>query len=141
MSDIERAITIALHAHAGQRDRAGEAYILHPLRMMMAAEDEPTQIVAVLHDVVEDSAVTLDDLREAGFGAEIVAAVDSLTRRAEEDYAAFTRRVAQNLLAVRVKRLDLRDNMNVLRLRPPLSADDFDRLNQYRQAWEVLAGK
>ena len=76
-------------AHRGQRDKAGEPYILHPLRVMHAVCGFHERMAAVLHDVVEDTSVTLDELRRRGFPQAVVAAIDALSRRAGEPYLAF----------------------------------------------------
>ena len=81
---LERAIVIAVEAHAGQKDKAGFAYVLHPLRVMMALDDPLERIAAVLHDVVEDTPWTLDDLRAAGIPEEAVRLVDFVTEREDE---------------------------------------------------------
>src|SRR5690348_14451397 len=93
-------------------DKGGKPYVLHSLRVMLKQVDETAQMVAVLHDVLEDTAVTLADLRAAGFNAEICEAVDCLTRRPDETYEAMIVRVAANPLARRVKLADLEDNMD-----------------------------
>jgi GTP diphosphokinase / guanosine-3',5'-bis(diphosphate) 3'-diphosphatase len=84
MSTLERAIAIASGAHAGQVDKAGQPYILHPLRVMLRIASEAERIAEVLHDVMEDSGVTLELLRAEGFSSEIISAVDALTRRKGE---------------------------------------------------------
>ena len=84
--DLERAIEIAAGAHRGQRDKAGEPFILHPLRVMNACSSRPEQIVAVLHDLIEDSDWTLEDLRREGLAEDLLAAVDAMTRREGESY-------------------------------------------------------
>src|SRR5215510_5701883 len=99
MSTLERAISIAAQAHQGQKDKAGAPYILHPLRMMMRMESEAAMIAAVLHDVVEDTDVTLVQLREMGFSEEILQAVECLTHRDGESYDAFIERVQTSLIA------------------------------------------
>ena len=81
---LERAIAIAAEAHAGQKDRAGAPYILHPIRLMIQMDSESAMMAAVLHDVVENSVWTLDDLRKEGFSNEVLNAVDSLTHRDKE---------------------------------------------------------
>lgn len=136
---FEKAIRIAVNAHAGQTDKAGAPYILHPLRIMMKMRDEPAMIVAVLHDVVEDSGCTLDTLRREGFSADIVAAIDHLTRRKAETYEDVISRVRQNRLAVTVKLADLEDNMNTDRLPQP-TEQDRARLARYRDAHVLLTG-
>ncbi|GIV58107.1 MAG: hypothetical protein KatS3mg042_1020 [Rhodothermaceae bacterium] len=137
-ASLEDAIVLAARAHRGQRDRAGAPYILHVLRVMLAMPDETARMAAVLHDVVEDTACTLDDLRAAGFPEEVVSAVDALTRRPGEPYEAFIRRAAAHPVARRVKRADLEDNMDLRRL-DRITAADLDRLRRYREAWGHLA--
>ena len=149
---LEDAIQLAAQAHRGQRRFNGEPYILHPLRMMVhlaaalradsatPAEVETTLMAAVLHDVVEDTACTLNDLRQAGYPEAVVAAVDALTRRQGESYQAFIARLKPNALARQVKLADLRDNMDVLQL-PAIQEQDVARLRQYRAAWDALAGE
>lgn len=109
-SPVERAIEIAIEAHAGQRDRAGQPYILHPLRVMLAQDDDASRVVAVLHDVVEDSDWTPDDLRREGFPEGIIVALDALTRREGEPYMDYIDRAGANQTAREVKIADLRDN-------------------------------
>jgi hypothetical protein len=89
----------ASEAHIKQTDKAGAPYILHPLRMMQRMDAETERIVAVLHDIVEDTPLTLDDLRAMGFSREVVEAVDCLTRRAEENYDEFIERAKSNPIA------------------------------------------
>lgn len=133
MSSLERAITIAAQAHAGQVDKGGAPYILHPLRVMLGVEQPEERIVAVLHDVLEDSAVTLEQLCAEGFSASVLAALSALTKVEGEDYPAFIRRAAANPLARRVKRADLADNSDLSRIPEP-GAEDLRRLEKYRQA-------
>src|SRR5215471_17617407 len=93
MATLEKAIAIAARAHQGQKDKAGHPYILHPLRLMLRMESEAAMIAAVLHDVVEDTDVTIDHLREAGFSEEVLHAVECLTHQDGESYDAFIARV------------------------------------------------
>ena len=76
MATLEKAIEIAARAHAGQVDKAGQPYILHPIRVMLRMGSEAERITGVLHDVIEDSDVTLEDLRDEGFDAAILEALD-----------------------------------------------------------------
>lgn len=140
MATIEDAIRLALDKHHGQVDKGGAPYILHPLRVMGYMETETEQIVAVLHDVVEDSDVTLDDLRSMGFSNDVVAAVDHLSRREDETYEQFIQRIKPHPLAVRVKLGDLRDNMDIRRA-GDLDQKALDRLQRYRKAWFELTEK
>lgn len=102
MATLEHAIALAVQAHQGQREKNGDPYILHPLRIMLRMRSEAAMIVAMLHDVVEDTSVTLDDLHEHGFAPAIVEAVDCLTRRSTETYEEFVQRTATNALAKQV---------------------------------------
>lgn len=138
MSDLDKALSIAIEAHAGQQDKAGLPYILHPLRLMMAMESEAEMITAVLHDVVEDSRWSLDDLRAAGFSEEVVTAVAAVSRRDDETYDEFIERLRPNPLAVKVKLADLVDNMNVRRLQT-ITPKDLERLEKYHRAWQHLS--
>lgn len=141
MADLNTALAVAAEAHAGQFDRAGKPYVLHPLRLMWEMETETEMIVALLHDVVEDNeAWTLERLTAVGFSQEVVTAVDALSRRSDESYETFIERIRPNPLAVRVKLADLRDNMNPLRLEK-LTERDLERLVKYHQAWQVLNGR
>jgi (p)ppGpp synthase/HD superfamily hydrolase len=129
---------IARTAHEGQVDKAGAAYITHPMRLAAKASSTPARIVALLHDVVEDSSITLHDLEQEGFSREIMEAVDCLTRRPGETYDAFIERLAHHPLAVEVKLLDLEDNMDLTRL-PSITDVDRQRLERYRTAYARLA--
>ncbi len=137
MATLEDAIALAVQAHHGQRQLNGQPYILHPLRVMMHMASEEAMIAAVLHDVVEDTPVTLEDLRAAGYSSRVVEVVDLLTRRDGESYEAFIERIKPHPLARQVKLADLLDNMDVRRL-PEIREQDVERLRRYRQAWEVL---
>ena len=127
MSDLEKAIEIAVSAHRGGEDKAGDPYILHPLSLMLQFDDLDEMIVAVLHDTVEDSSLTLGALEEAGFSSAVVTAVDALTRRENESYQEFISRLGSNSLARQVKLADLEHNMDVRRLKSVTSAD-LDRI-------------
>lgn len=131
---LERAIEIAAAAHAGQVDKGGHPYILHPLRVMLAVS-ERARVVAVLHDVIEDGG-HLD--RMDALSSEEFDALDALTRRRGEPWDDYLGRVEANPLAVEVKLADLRDNMDVTRLRAPLTMKDWARLEKYRAAHERL---
>lgn len=133
MSTLGKALSIAAHAHDGQVDKAGAPYILHVLRVMMKMASDEERIVAVLHDVVEDTAWTLERLQQEGFSPRVVEAIDCLTRRANEGYEDFIERVASLDLSTRVKLADLEDNCDVSRLESR-TAEDYERLAKYRRA-------
>ncbi|NBF06477.1 HD domain-containing protein [Pseudomonas sp. Fl5BN2] len=137
MSSLERAIAIAAQAHAGQVDKGGAPYILHPLRVMLRLSAPEERIVAVLHDVIEDSPVTLEELRSEGFSDEVLRALAALTKTAGEDYPAFIRRAGQNPLARRVKLADLAENSDLSRIAAP-GASDLQRREKYREAIDYL---
>jgi (p)ppGpp synthase/HD superfamily hydrolase len=140
IATVEDAVSIAARAHAGQKDKAGAPYLLHPLRMMLRMDTEAAMMAAVLHDVVEDTDWTLERLREAGFSEEVLEAVDCLTHREGESYEEFVGRVRANPIARRVKIADLEDNMNIRRI-GRLGAKDLERLEKYHRAWRVLTSE
>lgn len=138
---LEDAITVACRAHHGQRypSPEREPYIQHPLRVMLAVRPFRTQIVAVLHDVLEDTAVTAGELRAAGFPDEVVTAVVAMTHRPEDTYADYIEQVAANPLAREVKLADLADNLaNNQRL--PRTPDVVERIGRYETAIRRLRG-
>ncbi len=134
---LEKAIRLAVEAHSGQVDKAGAPYIIHPLRMMMTMGTAVDKIVAVLHDVVEDTGWTLEALLHEGFSEEVVEAVACVTRQEDESYEAFIERSAQHPIARRVKLADLEDNMDVRRI-DSLTEKDQSRLVRYQKAWRRL---
>jgi (p)ppGpp synthase/HD superfamily hydrolase len=134
---LEDAIQLAVQAHQGQRDRYGQPYILHPLRVMGRLHDETDRIVAVLHDVVEDTTWTFEELRRSGYSDEILEALDGVTRREGETYDAFVDRSAGNAISRRVKLADLEDNMEVRRM-IEVRPEDAERLGRYLKAWRKL---
>ena len=141
MSTLERAIEIATQAHEGQVDKAGNAYIGHPLRVMAMGKTEQEKIAGVLHDIVEDTPWTFEMLEAEGFAPEIIAALKCVTKISEnEDYDNFIERVKKNPLAVAVKINDLTDNMDIRRL-PYLSDKDVKRLKKYLKAYKKLIGE
>lgn len=124
------AIVMATQSHTNQFDKAGKPYIDHPLRVMKAGNTLPEKIVGVLHDAVEDSALTLAELAEAGFPEEILAAIDAITKRQDEPYEAYLERVIANPIALRVKIADMTDNMDISRIAQPTD-QDWARLKKY----------
>lgn len=135
--DIEIAISIALKAHKGQVDKGGNPYILHPLAVMNRVETIEEKIVGVLHDVVEDTEVTIDQLRETGFSEEILEAINLLTRAKEDSYEEFIDKTLKNRIARNVKIADIKENLNLSRIQDP-SEQDYMRLEKYKRALERL---
>jgi (p)ppGpp synthase/HD superfamily hydrolase len=135
------AIALAAEAHRGQADKAGEAYILHPLRVMFRVRDQghrvEVQAAAVLHDVVEDTSVTLEDI--AALSPEVAALVDAVTRRHGEVYESFIRRAAENPEARSIKTADVEDNLARIGLLAQLAPEQAERLGaRYRRALALL---
>ena len=136
-SFLVRAIELAKQHHEGQTDKAGKPYIEHPLRVMSQVESEEKKIVAVLHDIVEDTDISLDDLRSEGFSEEVVSAVECLTKQDGENYDSYIERISFNPLAVKIKLADLEDNSDLTRL-PEVTDKDLERLEKYDKALEKL---
>jgi len=134
---LNEAIQIAIQGHAKQADKAGNPYVLHPLRLMMRMTTEEEKIAAVLHDVVEDTEWTIAALRDTGFSEGVLTAVGCLTKLEGETYNDFIRRAGQNPIAKRVKIADLEDNMDVKRL-VSIEDRDVERLRKYHAAWKFL---
>jgi len=137
MPTLERAIAIAATAHAGQTDKAGDPYILHPLQVMLRLSSEHERMAAVLHDVVEDTSVTLDQLANEGFPAEVIIAVEALTKRPGESRLEAAERAAANPIALSVKLADNAENMNLGRITNP-TEKDYARLRDYEQVRALL---
>ena len=139
MSTLETAIEIAARAHAGQVDKAGAPYIFHPLRLMLGVTVTTPfeRMAAVLHDTVEDTNISLADLRDAGFPAEVLDAVDALTKRAGEKRLDAAHRAAENPIALVVKLADVMDNMDLSRIPNPTD-QDYERLQEYEGVIKVL---
>ncbi|MCB5411505.1 phosphohydrolase [Pseudogemmobacter faecipullorum] len=135
---LDRAIQIAATAHAGQMDRGGQPYILHPLRVMLGASTADERVVAVLHDVVEDSDWTLEQLRAEGLTDAQASGLQAVTKRDGEDYPDFIDRAGRDPLGRAVKILDLRDNCDLTRIKE-LSSRDLERLEKYQRALAQLA--
>ena len=136
--NLERAIQIAVEAHAGEKDRGGKAYILHPISVMMRCETNEEKIVAILHDVVEDTDWTFEALREEGFAETIIEALKTVTKHSDdEDYDEFIQRSLKNEIGRKVKIADLRENLDVTRI-GELTDKDLERIDKYKRALKVL---
>jgi len=134
---LEHAIAIAAGAHAGQVDKGGSPYILHALRVMLKVTTLEERIVAVLHDVVEDCDISLEELRQEGFSETVLTAIASVTRVDGETYEDFIARAAQNPIGRVVKLADLEENSDISRIAQP-SWDDLERVEKYRRAIGML---
>ena len=137
-TDLTRkAITVAYNAHQGQLDRAGLPYILHPLHVAEQMKDEDTCVVALLHDVIEDTDLTLENLREYSFTEAQIEGVRVMTREEDEDYFEYIRSVKTNPLALAVKLEDLKHNSDVTRI-IEMTDKDLQRIEKYKKAMEIL---
>jgi len=137
---LEDAVELAVKWHRGQKDKAGEPYILHPLRVMLdpTLQTEEERIVAIFHDVLEDCGVSEARIRYYGFSETIIAALKCLTRREGEEYMSYIDRVANgSAIARRVKIADLKDNADLSRFTDP-TEKDFERAEKYRSALAYL---
>ena len=136
---LERAIASAATTPAGQTDTGGAPYLLHPLRVMLRVAPGAQQIVAVLHDVVEDSEgkVTFDDLAREGFSQEVIDGVRTVTRIEGESYEDFIARAALNPVGKAVKLADLAENSDLSRIEAP-TQKDLERVEKYRRAIKRL---
>ena len=137
MSLIEKSLKIALKAHTGQVDKANQPYILHPIRVMNEMNNEIEMSAAILHDVVEDSSLSFEQLQEKGISKEVVEILRHLTKSRKESYDEFIERVMKNKVAVKVKIEDIKDNMDINRL-PNVSEVDLNRLQKYHRALKRL---
>ncbi|SER65159.1 HD domain-containing protein [Actinokineospora terrae] len=139
MFSLDDAVRIARAAHGEQLDKSGLPYIEHPLRVMANVATDHERMTAVLHDVVEDTEVTLADLAEAGCPPEVVAAVDAISKRPGESQPDYLTRVAANPIALAVKHADIADNSSPARL-AKLDQATRDRLREkYANALDFLS--
>ena len=137
--NLHRAIEIALEAHKGALDKGGNPYILHPLRLMLQMDSEEEMIVAILHDVVEDSEKwSFDKLQKEGFSKKIINSLRSVTKENEnEDYEKFIDRSIKDKIGRKVKTADISDNLDISRLKE-LTDKDILRINKYKKALAKL---
>lgn len=134
---VESARKLAFVAHAGQEDRAGEAYLNHVSRVALSCESEDAQIAALLHDSIEDTELVTERMVRSMFGDEIADAVVTLTHDDGREYRSYIEDVAENDLATQVKLADLEDNLDLARL-DDLSPEDLDRARKYGEAHRTL---
>jgi len=132
-----KAFFLAMKAHRGQKDKAGRAYIWHPLFVFFHVKGSKKKQVALLHDVVEDAPYTLEMLANRGFSDEVIKAVDAITKRKGEPYKAYLDRVKSNSIAIDVKIADLKHNSELKRLKI-VTEKDIERTNKYKIALNYL---
>ncbi|EGK86040.1 bifunctional (p)ppGpp synthetase/guanosine-3',5'-bis(diphosphate) 3'-pyrophosphohydrolase [Microcoleus vaginatus PCC 9802] len=134
---LKRAIALAAKAHEGQVDKAGNPYLDHPLFVMENVNSLEEKIVAVLHDAVEDSELTLEQLRSEGFPEALVSAIAAITKIEGEAYPAYLERVIANPIALQVKIADVTHNLDISRIANPTEAD-FQRIAKYKKVLNQL---
>jgi len=127
---LELALQIAVKAHAGQKDKSGEPYIFHPIRVMQRCSTPKAKIVALLHDTVEDTDVTFEDLEEAGFDSGTLGTLRLVTHEKDVPYDNYIDALMHDPVAVEVKLADLEDNSDIRRLKD-IGAKDVERLKKY----------
>lgn len=137
MATLERAIALAATYHAGQQQRNGQPYILHPLHVMQQVTGLPAKMVAVLHDAIEDTDLTLAMLSREGFDSDVLHAVDLLTRRDGQPYDQYLAGLVGNTLALTVKIEDVRHNLDSTRI-DSLNDNDVINLRKYHAALRWL---
>jgi (p)ppGpp synthase/HD superfamily hydrolase len=136
-NELSKAIKVAAELHSGQLDKGSNPYILHPLRVMLKMNDNTSRIVAVLHDVLEDTPFSVHDAEESEFSKMVIEALKAISRKKDESYMDFIRRCKQNKLALKVKIADIEDNMDLSRIQSPTEAD-YKRVKKYEKAWREL---
>ena len=134
----KKALVISFNAHKEQVDKSGMPYVYHPYRIAEQMEDEYSTCVALLHDVVEDSDITLDDLKNKGFPQEVIEAIALMTHDDDTPYFDYIKRIKTNPIATAVKLADLQDNSNYERL-DKVEIKDLQRLEKYREAKRILS--
>ena len=137
MTFLEKAIEISTKAHKGQKDKAGKDYINHPMTVAAMVNEDNEKIVAYLHDVVEDTNVTLADLKEVGFDNDVIEAIDAITKRDGENYDDYIYRVSNNKIAKQVKIADMTHNSDISRFDNP-SQKDIEWCKKYKRKIEAL---
>lgn len=139
MNRFEKIITFVMGKHKGQVDKAGKPYIIHPLTVALGCNTESAKIVALCHDVLEDTDATVEELKEIGLTDEEVDAVLLLTKPDKEDYMVYVKRLSQNEIAREVKMSDLNHNMDLSRLKT-ITEKDLKRVEKYKKAYNYLKG-
>lgn len=137
-SMVDLALSIARQAHEGQLDTAGVDYIEHPIYVASQVDTEEEKAVALLHDVIEDSPVSAEELLQAGLPETVVTAVQVLTKKKEQDYQTYLETVKKNPLARVVKLADLKHNSDLSRL-SSITEKDRERLKKYKKAIDFLS--
>ncbi|MGB7594334.1 MAG: hypothetical protein WBL80_02065 [Erysipelotrichaceae bacterium] len=140
MNLLSTVLIFATQKHGDQKDKAGKRYILHPIRVMLNFEDEKEQITALLHDVMEDTGTTVQELEALSIPQDVIDALLILTHDKSIDYDEYITKIMTNELACKIKEADLMDNMNLERL-PVIKEEDLDRLQKYQRSLQRILSK
>ena len=138
---LEIAIELAIKYHKGQIDKGGNAYILHPLEVMNDVNRMESKIVAVLHDIIEDTECTVDILREWGINEDAIESINVLTHKEGMSYMEYITEISYDFIATEVKWADLKCNMDLSRLNRKITNKDLERNKKYMKAYYFLLSK
>ena len=133
----KKALKLCFNAHKDQLDKSGLPYVFHPFHLADQMNDENTTIVALLHDIVEDTDYTLKDLREMGFNEEVLGAIELMTHGDDVPYMDYVAKIKENPIAKKVKLADLRHNSDITRL-DTITQKDLERAEKYKKAILLL---
>lgn len=137
----KNAIKLCYKAHAGQVDKSGLPYVHHPLHLAEQMDDETSTVVALLHDVVEDTHYTFEEIEGMGYGDDVMAALRLLTHDPNVPYLDYVRKIAGNQVARKVKLADLMHNSDLTRLDHEPTEKDLERVKKYQRARAILLGE
>lgn len=135
---LSKALEICYQAHANQVDKAGKPYYLHPIQVALMCNTIDEKVVALLHDVIEDTDYTIDDLIRIGFSKEIIDAIECITKKGNEPYENYIKRVSENPIAKAVKINDITHNSDLTRIKNP-TLEDIKRTEKYKEILKHLS--
>ena len=133
-----KAFSLCMVKHWKQKDKAGKRYVWHPIHVMINVKGYNEKIVALLHDIVEDTEVTVPDLKNLKFSKEVIEAVDVITKKKDQEYFSYLKSIRDNSIAKKVKIEDLKHNSDLKRLRS-ITQKDIDRAIKYKKAIDYLS--
>ncbi len=137
---INKTLAFIYNAHAGAFDKCGVPYVFHPLTVASNMDDENSTLLALLHDVVEDTEYTFEDIKALGIPDEVIEGLKLLTHDKDEDYFSYVTKIKQNPLATKVKLADLKHNSDLSRMEK-VTDYDLERVKKYNKAKEILESK
>jgi len=135
--NINKALNLMYEAHKGQKDKGNIPYVFHPYHIAEQMNTEDEIIVALLHDVIEDTNITLEDIKSYGFNNNILEALKVITHDKNINYIDYINKISKNKLATKIKIRDLKHNIDISRIPNP-TEEDYNRVNQYKKALEIL---